>query len=81
MLNKDVEKNNLSRLMWLIDEGGKALEASAYPLAQAFLIYPIERVMDELLADPTDNDIELIEKAIEKLNEGQKEKIVKNIYI
>ena len=36
-LVRDVEKNDLSRLMWLIDEGGKALEASAYPLAQAFL--------------------------------------------
>ena len=24
--------------MWLIDEGGKALDASAYPLAQAFTL-------------------------------------------
>ena len=40
--------------MWLIDEGGKALEASSYPLAQAFLIHPIERVIDELLPYSTD---------------------------
>ena len=64
-LVRDVEKNDLSRLMWLIDEGGKALEASTYSLAQAFLIHPIERVMDELLADSTENDIEVLEKAIE----------------
>ncbi len=64
-LVRDIEKNDLSRLMWLIDEGGKALEASAYPLAQAFLIHPIERVMDELLADPSDNDIKVLEKAPE----------------
>ena len=37
-LVRDVEKNDLSRLMWLIDEGGKALEITSYPLAQAFLM-------------------------------------------
>jgi tetratricopeptide (TPR) repeat protein len=80
-LVRDVEKNDLSRLMWLIDEGGKTLEASAYPLAQAFLIHPIKRVMDELLADSTDNDIEVLEKAIEKLNEGEKNSLIKDIYL
>ena len=79
-LVRDVEKDDLSRLMWLIDEGGKALEASAYPLAQAFLIHPIERVMDELLADPTDNDIEVLEKAIAKLESAQQNEKVKNLY-
>jgi len=79
-LVRDVEKNDLSRLMWLIDEGGKALEASAYPLAQAFLIYPIERVMDELLADPTDNDINVLEKAIKKLESAQLNQKVSDIY-
>lgn len=80
-LVRDVEKNDISRLMWLIDKGGKALEASAYPLAQSFLIHPTERVMDELLADPTDNDIEVLEKAIEKLEEAQKNKVVEKIYL
>jgi len=95
-LVRDVENNDLSRLMWLIDEGGKALEASAYPLAQAFLMiegHPkteeekeeaskkqIERVMDELLADPTDNDIEVLEKAIEKLESAQLNELVSDIY-
>tara|TARA_B110001452_G_scaffold24402_1_gene19293 strand:- start:149 stop:1798 length:1650 start_codon:yes stop_codon:yes gene_type:complete len=79
-LVRDVEKNDLSRMMWLIDEGGKALKASAYPLAQAFLIHPTERVMDELLADPTDNDIEVLEKAIKKLESAQLNTIVKTLY-
>ena len=79
-LVRDVEKNDLSRLMWLIDEGGKALEASAYPLAQAFLIHPIERVMDELFADPSDNDIDVLEKAIKKLESAQQNDKVKIIY-
>jgi tetratricopeptide (TPR) repeat protein len=79
-LVRDVEKDDLARLMWLIDEGGKALDASAYPLAQAFLIHPIERVMDELLADPTDNDIEVLAKAIEKLESAQLNQKVSDIY-
>ena len=79
-LIRDVERNNLSRLMWLVDEGGKALEASAYTLAQAFLIHSTERVMDELLADFTDNDIEVLKKSIKKLEKNQKNIEVKNIY-
>ena len=79
-LVRDVEKDDLSRLMWLIDEGGKALEASAYPLAQAFLTHPIEKVIDELLADPTDNDIEVLKKAILRLESAQKNEILVNIY-
>ena len=79
-LVRDVEKNDLSRLMWLIDEGGKALEASAYPLAQGFLIHSTERVMDELLADSSDNDIEVLEKAIKKLESAQQNDKVKILY-
>ena len=79
-LVRDVERNDLSRLMWLIDQGGKALDASAYPLAQAFLIHPIERVINELLADPTDNDIEVLEKSIKKLESAQQNDKVKTLY-
>ena len=95
-LVRDVEKNDLSRLMWLIDEGGKALDTSAYPLAQAFTLIEgnpktdeekeeasknqIEKVMEELFADPTDNDIEVLEKAIKKLESTQLNTIVKTLY-
>ena len=80
-LVRDVEKNDLSRLMWLIDEGGKALEASAYPLAQAFLIHPIKRVMDELLADPTDNDYLILDKSIDIIRGNSNEGFVSKLYL
>ena len=66
-LVRDVEKNDLSRLMWLIDEGGKALEASAYPLAQAFLMIDHKIVLSYLLEKPTENDLVVILKAIYNL--------------
>ena len=96
-LLRDVEKNELSRLMSLINEGGKALKACTYPLAQAFLIIQdhaetenekeaaskkqIQRVIDELLKDSTDNDIKILGKAIAKLKENQKLDVIKKIYI
>lgn len=94
-LIRDVEDDDLSRLMWLIDKGGKALEASVYPLALAFTLIEgnpktdkekeeasknqIEKVMDELLADSSDYDIEVLEKAIEKLVENGKYNIINNL--
>ena len=75
-LLRDVEKNDLKRLMWLIDHGDKALEACVYPLAQAFLMVQektdsdqdeeenskkqIKRVLFELLAEPSEFDIEVL---------------------
>ena len=79
-LVRDVEKNDLSRLMWLIKEGGKALEVNVYPLTQAFLLHPIKLVFNELFDNPTDNDLITLEKAIVKLSNLQKNEIVKIIY-
>ncbi|MGC6434683.1 MAG: tetratricopeptide repeat protein [Crocinitomicaceae bacterium] len=79
-LIRDVQKNDLSRLIWLIDEGGKALEISSYPLAQAFLIHPIDSIMEMLLSDTTENDITALENTIQKLEEWQKNEEVKTIY-
>ena len=42
-LVRDVEKNDLSRLMGLIDEGGKALDASAYPLSSGIFNLPYRK--------------------------------------
>jgi len=81
-LIRDVEKDELSRLIWLIDQGGKALDACIVPLAHAltqksagaksnekFLI--VERVLAELLFDPTDFDLCALEKAIECIEQTQ----------
>ena len=79
-LIRDVLVDDLTRLMWLIDEGGKALEISSYPLAQAFLTHPIDKIIDVLLYDTTDNDIVALENTIQKLEEWQKNEEVKTIY-
>lgn len=79
-LVRDVEKNDLSRLMWLIDEGEKSLETTSYPLAQAFLIHPIEKVMDVLLADPTENDYLILDKSIDIITVSNKEALINNLY-
>ncbi len=76
----DVQKTDLTRLIWLIDEGGKALEISSYPLAQAFLIHPVDSIMEMLLSDTTENDITALENTIQKLEEWQKNEEVKTIY-
>lgn len=76
----DVQKTDLTRLIWLIDEGGKALEIISYPLAQAFLIHSVDRIIDVLLSDTTDNDITALENTIQLLEEWQKNEEVKTIY-
>jgi tetratricopeptide (TPR) repeat protein len=95
-LIKDVQKNELERLMWMIDEGGKPLEASVYPLVQAFSITEgnpkstqekeeasknqIGIVMGVLLADYTDNDISVLNEAIKGLESSQLNLKVSAIY-
>ena len=95
-LIRDVEKNKLKRLMKFVEKGGQALEASVYPLAKAFLIFEgnpksdegklmafknqIRRVIYELLAIPSVNGIEVLEKAINKLTENQNNRVVEYIY-
>jgi tetratricopeptide (TPR) repeat protein len=95
-LIRDVENDVLSRFMWLIDQGGTSLEVCSVPLAHAFLQVKgnqktdeeleksskdqIKSVMDELLADPTENDIEVLEKAIGKLESSQLNEKVSTIY-
>ena len=95
-LIRDVQKGELNRLICLIDEGGKALDASTYPLVQAFSItegypktsqekeeaskYQIGRVMKVLLADNTNNDIKVLDEAIRKLESLQLNLKVSTIY-
>ena len=86
-LIRDVENDDLSSLMWLIDEGGKALEVCASPLAHAFSIIKgnpkteeekedlikqqVERVLSELLEDEAENDFDVIIIAISLLQIAQ----------
>lgn len=95
-LIRDVNQDKLSRLMWLIDSGGDVLDVCAKPLAHSFLnikgqnkseselnqayTYQIKKVANKLFADPTENDIEVLNKGIEYLEETQKNNVVALIY-
>ena len=95
-LIRDAEQVDLSRLMWLIDQGGEALEACSFPLANAFLQlkgHPktneeleraqqiqIRHVMDLLLAESTENDISVLEKAVSHLEKTQKNSVLPYVY-
>jgi tetratricopeptide (TPR) repeat protein len=95
-LIRDVEKDDLLRLMWLIDQGGKTLDICTYPLAHAFSIiedHPksdeekeeaskkqIGRVINELLADASENDTQALEIAIKRLESLQLNAKIRIIY-
>ena len=95
-LVRDVEKGELNRLIWLIDQGSKALDVCVYPLAKAFinikgnlkteqekkevLHKQICRVFDELLEDYSDYDIEVLSLTIDQLKKAQLNQSVKEIY-
>ncbi|MHA8067575.1 tetratricopeptide repeat protein [Aquirufa sp. ROCK2-A2] len=95
-LIRDVNQNDLSRLMWLIDSGGDLLDLCAKPLAHSFLNIKgqinseeeltkaysdqISRVTNELFADPTDNDTEALSRAINYLEETQKNNVLALVY-
>ena len=95
-LIRDVNRDELSRLMWLIDSGGNLLDLCAKPLAHSFLNIKgqkkteselnqaytdqIKKVTNELFADQTDNDIEVLDKGIEYLGDTQKNNVIALIY-
>lgn len=95
-LLRDIEQDDLSRTMWLIDQGGKSLRATSVPLAHAFMqirgnaksketidalrSHQVERVLTELLAESSENDLEALEKAIAYLEATQNQELLKYIY-
>lgn len=95
-LIRDVNRNDLSRLIWLIDSGGELLDLCSKPLAHSFLnikgqinteveltqayFNQIKKVTSELFVDPTDNDIEVLAKGIDYLRETQKNNVVSLLY-
>ncbi len=92
----DIDQDQLSRLMWLIDQGGKSLEATSFPLAHAFIqlrgrakskedmytlrVKQIDRVISELLAEASENDLEALTKAIRYLDSTQNREVSELIY-
>ena len=78
-LIRDVQKDDLTRLMWLIDEGGKLLEVCINPIAYALTKVngnpksddeeessneQVELIINKLLDNYTDNDLKVINETI-----------------
>ena len=61
-LIRNVQKGDLTRLIWLIDESDKSLELAVLPLSIAFLSFKIRDVLSDLLISPTINDLILVGK-------------------
>lgn len=95
-LIRDVNQNELARLMWLIDLGGDLMDLCGKPLAHAFLNIKgkltsefeqnhayseqIKKVTNELFDEPTDNDIEALSRGIAYLEETQKNNVKTLLY-
>jgi tetratricopeptide (TPR) repeat protein len=95
-LLRDLDQNDLSRIMWLIDQGEESLEAASVPLAHAFMqirenakskeavealrTKQVERVLSELLAESSENDLVALTKAIAYLESTQNQELLKHIY-
>jgi tetratricopeptide (TPR) repeat protein len=95
-LIRDVKNRDLSRLMWLIDAGKEVLDVCSIPLAHAFLQIKsnpktevewvvvqntqIKTVLEELLSNPSDNDMLVLEKSIQYLIDCQRNLTVEALY-
>ncbi len=95
-LIRDVLNGDLNRLVSLIDSGGELLEVSIIPLAFSFINinshlktelerseankHQISKVLDALLREQSDNDIEVLTKAIEHLEKIQNNDVIRVLY-
>ncbi len=79
-LLRQVEHDNLSSLIWLVDHGGKCLDVSAFAVAHGMLINSVEMIISELLKETTDNDIEVLKRVINGLEALNEFKIIEFIY-
>ena len=95
-LIRDVQNNDLSRLMWLIDSKGETNDISALPLAYSFSSFrgsiksqeeyqeaidlQINKVLNELLLNPTTEDINALTESLQILEKVQKNQIVTLLY-
>jgi tetratricopeptide (TPR) repeat protein len=67
----DVLVNDLSRLMWLIDEGEEQLELFVIPFLHSLKSHGVKKNIEKLLENPTENDWQSILKLDIQLEELQ----------
>ena len=70
-LIRDVQKDDLSRLMWLIDAGEEKLELCVTPLLYLLKTQGVEKTIEKLLENPTENDWRVLEKFDNRLQKLQ----------
>jgi len=92
-LIRDIKNDNLTRLIALIDIGGKIMDSCIVPLSYAFVQNDfheesilisrrnkIEFVLNKLLEYPTKNDLKVLHNSILHLEENLKNEIVELIF-
>ena len=96
-LMRDVQKDDLSRLMWMIDNSDRALDCAIHPLSNAFLFCRYERdriedidnsyrqhcanILQKLFKNPTERDVEALVKTMKILQLYKKHNILKSVYL
>ena len=78
-LIKDVSKNEISRVIEMIDLGGEAEKVARYPLAHAFIKMQIEIVFNALMENPSINDWTVIKFVRGLLLNNQKQDVVNSL--
>ena len=68
---RDVLVDNLSRLMWLIDEGNDLLDICILPLLYSLNSQGVKITIEKILENPTENDWKALLKLDEKLEDLQ----------
>lgn len=78
----DIDQQNYSRLIWLIDNSEEEqLSYYALPLAQAFIQYDVTSVFEKLFEKSTDNDIEMLTDSISILENNGLYEIISEVCV
>jgi tetratricopeptide (TPR) repeat protein len=96
-LIRDVQKDDLSRLVWMIDNSNRSLDCAIHPLSHAFLFSHFEHdynadkkkdhsqhcdhILQKLLENQTERDVEALVKSIKILQLNKKYTALKSIYL
>ena len=78
-LIRDVNKNEISRVIEMIDLGGEAEKVARYPLAHAFIKMQIENVFNALMEKPSISDWTVIKFVRGLLLNNQKQDVVNSL--
>jgi tetratricopeptide (TPR) repeat protein len=74
-LIRDVLADDLTRLIWLIDEGEEKLELCIIPLLNSLISKGTKKTIEKLLLNPTENDWIIIQIIHEKLFQLENHKL------